>query len=117
MSDVIKFVDYLEQADENDENESQFKSYVNQANSLLQFYLYFDNTNTKQAKVDFEPFRDEYYNYWNGTTSYEWYYEPVIRFFDGTAYSTFEAYFNETDFKSLINTFNDLLDNYEDLIE
>ena len=117
LSDVVKFVDYLEQADENDENESQFKSYVNQANSLLQFYLYFDNTNTKQAKVDLESFRDEYYNYWNGTTTYYWYCEPVIRFFDGTAYSTFEAYFNETDFKSLINTFNDLLDNYEDLIE
>ena len=32
ITDVKKFSNYLDNADENDENEARFKSYINQAN-------------------------------------------------------------------------------------
>ncbi len=38
-------------------------------------------------------------------------------FFDGSSYSTFEAFFNEEDFKKVIDTFKALADNYANLID
>jgi hypothetical protein len=38
-------------------------------------------------------------------------------FFDGSSYSTFKAFFNSDDFESVINQFEDLLDDYKDLVD
>ena len=112
LSNVRKFVDYLDEADENDTNEANFKSYINQANALTDINLFFDGTSVKQAAVKLEPFIDET---WNGKTY--WTAEPVIFFFDGSSYSTFEAFFNEKDFKNTIDTFKRLADKYADLVD
>lgn len=109
ISDVRKFFDYIDFAEDNDESESLFKSYINQANALIDFGLFYDGKNTKQADIKLEPFMDDYGYY------KDWYNEPVIKFFDGSSYSTFEAFFNDTDFKSVIDTFEDLADEYADL--
>jgi hypothetical protein len=58
-----------------------------------------------------EPFEERGYSY-----SY-WTYEPILNFFDGSTYSTFEAFFNDTDFKALIDLFEDLVDDYDKLID
>ncbi len=112
LSDVRKFVDYIDAADDNDRDERNYKSYINQANALMDVNLFYDGKNVKQASTKLEPFADED---WNGRT--EWDAEPVIYFFDGTSYSTFEAFFNERDFKKTIDAFEKLIDNYADLAD
>lgn len=110
-SNVKTFADYMDKADRNDENESQFKSYVNQANSLLNLGIYFNGGSMRQAKVQLECFEDGYAN-WK-----YWTYEPVLVFDDNSTYSTFTAFFNETSFREVINSFEDLVRSYEKLIE
>jgi len=110
-SNVKTFADYMDKADQFDENESQFKSYVNQANSLLNLGIYFNGGSMRQAKVQLECFEDGYAN-WK-----YWTYEPVLVFDDNSTYSTFTAFFNETSFREVINSFEDLVRSYEKLIE
>ena len=112
VSDVRKFADYINDADDNDTNEATYKSYINQANGLADVNLFYDGKATKQASIKLEPFVDET---WNGKTW--WTVEPVIYFYDGSSYSTFEAFFNETDFKKVIDTFKTLSNKYADLID
>ena len=112
LSDVRKFVDYLNEADDNRSDEKTFKSYINQANSLADVNLFYDGKNLKQAAIKLEPFVDES---WYGHIY--WKAEPVIYFYDGTSYSTFEAFFNKKDFKKTIDTFKALADKYADLLE
>ena len=111
LSDVRKFTDYINEADDNDDDEKTFKSYVNQANSLANFNLFYDGKSTKQATVTLEAFEEES---WNGIKY--WYMEPMLNFYDGSSYSTFEAFFNDKDFKSVIDAFEKLADNYASLI-
>lgn len=112
VSDVRKFADYLDEADSHDTNEATYKSYINQANALTDINLFYDGTSVKQATVKLEPFIDET---WSGTTY--WTVEPVINFYDGSSYSTFEAFFNEKDFKKTVNAFGALADKYADLLD
>lgn len=111
LSDVRKYADYLDSADANNDSEKQFKSYINQANSLLDLNLFYDGKSLKQATVKLEPFISES---WGGTIYWE--VEPVLYFYDGSSYSTFEAFFNDKDFKSVIDTFKGLADKYAALI-
>lgn len=112
LSDVVKFADYLETAYDYEENERMFKSYINQANALGSIYLYYNNTEVKQADVIMEAFVD---GTWNGSTY--WIAEPVLKFYDGSSYSTFEAFFNDVDFKTTIRVFENLIDDYADMFE
>ena len=111
LSDIRKFSEYLENAAHFDHEEKAFKSYINQANMLADINLFFDNKNVKQASIKLEPFVDEK---WNGTTYWE--AVPVIYFFDGSSYSTFEAFFNEKDFKKTFDTFKNLTNKYASLV-
>lgn len=112
LSDVVKFADYLEAAYDYEENESMFKSYINQANALGSIYLYYNNSEVKQADVAMEAFVDDT---WNGITY--WTAEPVLKFYDGSSYSTFEAFFNDVDFKTTIRIFENLVDDYAAMFE
>ena len=112
LSDVRKFVDYLNEADKNERDEKTFKSYINEANTLADVNLFYDGKNVKQAAVKFEPFAEDT---WNGRTY--WKAEPVIYFYDGTSYSTFEVFFNKKDFKKTIDTFKALANRYADLVD
>lgn len=112
ISDMRKYSEYLEDADDNETDESSFKSYIKRANSLTDINIFYDGKTTKQATVTMEPFVDES---WNGRTW--WTAEPVINFYDGTSYSTFEAFFNEKDFKKTIDSFKKLANKYADLID
>lgn len=111
LLDVRKFTDYINEADDKDDDEKTFKSYVNQANSLANFNLFYDGKSTKQATVTLEAFEEES---WNGMKY--WYMEPMLNFYDGSSYSTFDAFFNDKDFKSVIDAFEKLADNYASLI-
>ena len=111
IENINKFAQYLESAEGNDKNETNYKSYINQANSLIDINLYFDNTSTKQATVKLEPFQETYWQ-----TTY-WECEPVIYFEDGTSYSTFEAFFDADDFGNSIDALNELIEKYKKMLE
>ena len=110
ISDIRKYADYLEQADENDEKESNFKSYLNQANALTNINMFYDGNIVKQASVTLEPFEKKEWGYSYWTT------EPVLVFYDGSSYSTFEAFFNDSDFKTTIEAFKTFANKYADLV-
>ena len=112
LTDGRKFADYMEKAEDNDTKETAYKSWINQANGLFNVNMYYNNTSTKQAYVELEPFAEEY---WNGERY--WDVEPVMKFYDGTSYSTFEAFFNDTDFKKTIDTFKKLANKFADLVD
>ncbi len=108
--DAKKYSDYIECAHDNDESESQFKSYINQANALSDINIFYDGSTTTQATFKLESFEEAgyYYRYWKA--------EPTIYFHDGSSYSTFSAFFNETDFKKVIDKYTQLSDDYKDFI-
>ena len=110
LSRIHKLVDYLEKMDDNEENEQEFKSYMTQVNGLMNLGVFYDNTSTRQARVVLEAFEDDYGYY---DDEKYWYAEPVIHFYDGTSYSTMSAFFDEDDFKRLVDTFEDLVDAYD----
>ena len=112
-SNVKKYAELIDQAEENDENGPLFKSYINQANELTDIDVYYDKGSVRQAKMKLMTFEEK--SYWS-SYSY-WDYEPVIYFDDNTSYSTFNAYFNESDFRSVIDTFESLIRGYENLFE
>ncbi len=112
LSDVRRFVDYLEDAEDNDNNEVNYKSHIEHANSLADINMFYNGNNVKQATIKLEPFAEET---WNSRTY--WDVEPVICFYDGSSYSTFEAFFNDKDFKTTIDTFKKLANKYADLVD
>lgn len=110
LTDVRSFANSLDDAEANDENENKFKQYINKANSLADVNLFYDNSSTKQAKVTLEPFeeKDYYGSYWT--------VEPTINFNDGSSYS-FDVFFNKTDFKEVIDAYEKLCEDYENMVE
>ncbi|MBQ9201468.1 MAG: hypothetical protein IJ154_03745 [Bacteroidales bacterium] len=100
-ADALRFIGLIKEAEDNNSKESTFKSKINQANDLIDLGVYYDGGKLEQAKVKLEVFEDK--------AKGLWYCEPVIYFADGTAYSTFEAFFNETDFADLINAAQELV--------
>ncbi len=79
---------------------------------MIDINVFYKNTDVKQASVKLEPFVDET---WGGHTY--WTVEPVMVFYDGSSYSTFEAFFNDNDFKNTIREFKSLANRYADLID
>lgn len=113
VTDVRGFVRKIEKAEDNETKELAFKSYVNQANELMNINLFYDGSSTTQAYVKLEPFREEgWYD-----DEFWWEAEPVIYFYDGSSYSTFETFFNEYDFDNVIDAFEELIEDYEGMIE
>lgn len=112
IKNVRTFAENLQDADDNNNNESKYKQYINNANSLMDINVFYDGSSTKQADIRLEPFVD--YG-WNGREY--WAVEPVIVFFDGSSYSTFEAFFNNSNFKKTIENFKHLANRYASLVD
>lgn len=112
LKDARKFADYIDKANDNDENENKFKQWMNSANEQVDINLFYDNSSVKQAAVQLEAFAE---TEWGGYKYWEM--EPVLVFFDGSSSSMFDVFFNDTDFKNTINAFEALIDKYEDLIK
>lgn len=109
LTDVRKYVDYLDMADQNDHNENQFKYYIDQANQFTDINLFYNNKTTKQATIRLEPFKEDGWdNYWTA--------EPILIFYDGSSYSTFDAFFNDNDFRRTIDAFKSLANAYANII-
>lgn len=114
VTDGKKLQDYLEKADENDENESAFKNYISKANDLLDLKLYFDGSSSSSSFVQLMPIQETEYGY-SGSYTY-WEAQPAVCFSDGTKYS-FEDYFDEDTFDKVIKKWEDLVEDFTDLFE
>ena len=110
-SDVMDIAYLIEEAEDYDDNENKFKSYISSINDLIDLGIYYDGSNVKQAYVRLEAARyeDWGYEYWD--------FEPVICFGDGTKYNTFDVFFNENDFRDLIYGFEDMIRDFERLLD
>ena len=113
VSDAHQLFDYLDEADDKDEDESAFKQALTNANKCYTANIYYNGTSVKQAYMSLEPMPDRWTD-WNNTIHTEWEMEPTINFPDGTSYS-FEKYFTEDDFKKLIDAVEDQSDKAEDM--
>lgn len=105
-SDVDQLIGY---ADQDLESETDAERTAERMNELINIGLYYDGGNTKQGGVELEPFVDE--------SGQEYYYAvvPVVVFGDDTRYYLHE-YFTEDAFGSLIERAENLLEDYEDLL-
>lgn len=110
ISDVKNFTDALDEASRNDENESTVDRCISRANSYIDIGLYngTSSSSAKQASVIFNKDYERMYGYT--------YYKavPVMKFSDGTTYS-FEEYFTESRFESLINLIDKKVKEFENL--
>ncbi len=95
----------LENADKNERNETEYKRYITNANTLIDVKMYLNNSNTYGAYLRLQPFEKNYY--WGK----EWVYKPVLVFGDGSSY-TFEEYFDEVTFDNVINKVQNIIDDF-----
>lgn len=114
MANLRQFANYIDAAEDNEKSEDSFKSYVNLANNLTDINLFYNGNSVKQATVKIEAFHHDAGGYWGEAY---WYAEPVIHFFDGSSYTTFDVFFNEVDFKNTFDDFNSLVDRYQQLFD
>lgn len=110
--DIFKLIEKMEKANDNYDDESLFKSYINEANGLVNLKVYYNGVKQEQLSVKLEPFK-----YDDGWGYSEWYCEPVICFPDETSYSTFEAFFDEDDFGALIKAADKLVQEFQKLVD
>ena len=114
-SNIVQYNKYLDEADENDSNESAFKENINKANKLMDLGLYYDNRDKKYANVELKCFEESYNDYYY---NYSWWtYTPVIVFDDDDTSYAFDEFFNEDDFRKVIKTAERLLEDYSDMLE
>lgn len=106
-----EFVEANENANKNKENESLFKQYISEINKQINIGMFYDGTDVRQAELTMEPFEHQ-----------DWYYgkfwtaEPVLKFHDGSSYSSIKSFFNRENFMTTIDIFNRLLGGYADLM-
>lgn len=112
VSDVEMLNSNLEKADENDENETLFKQYVENANKLINAKLYLNGSANSSAKLYLSPVPEEY----GGAYGKYWDHETWMEFSDGSKYSV-DSYFNENDFKSVVDKIESIIDDFKDLFE
>ena len=111
-SDIKQFVKYIEKADDARYEESKMKTYIQDANKLINVQFFYDGNGQRQGTFELEAFS----RVGGRGTKYE--AEPVVVFNDGSRYSLInETYFNEENFKSLIEKVEDLVERYEDYFE
>jgi hypothetical protein len=117
---IHAIVDKLEAAKKNRESESDFKSYIKEANEFLDLGLYFNNHSLKQATAYLEPFEKtgSRYVYPSGYQTYKyWGWDMVIKFDDESSYSTMANYFSRSNFRSVYGDVEALIDSYSKLIK
>lgn len=103
VADLKQTLDLMDQAAEHADNESAFKSYVQQINNKVDLGVYYNGGTQKQASVVFVPVA--YGGGW-GQPYYDC--ELALKFSDGSTYSI-DSFFDESSFGSLYNQLEALL--------
>ena len=106
-----KLMDLLDEAKENQDNETVYKEKIAAANALINYGMYFNGGDTKQLEVVMEPFEEET---WGGKTY--WDYDLLIQFADGTK-NAFDDFFIKANFYNVNNLWDEMSDDYENKIK
>ena len=105
------FKSHLEKADENDENEKEFKRHINNANKCIKnANLYLKGSSNPSAQIYIGAVEEDYYGY------KKWTCEPFLEFTDGSKISAGD-YFDRKTFKSAINTLERFIDDLAEMFE
>lgn len=108
---------WTEEAYDNDDDETAFKHAINEANKYINLNIYFDGSNSSSSYIKLYPYKEDYYYDPYNNHRYEyWDYEAAIMFDDGTGYS-FSDYFDDPVFNSVCDIFENLVEDFEDLVE
>ena len=111
ISDIHGIRRAIENANDNRRSERDFKRYMEKANSMYTSFFCYANEgeNYKRGSLTLEAFAD------NGYGGETWEARPIITFTkDNTSYAI-DSYFTEDRFRTVTNTFWNLLDDFEDL--
>lgn len=112
FEDLYDAVVDLEEADyENDF--AKFERNLDQLNGAYSVTVHYDNTQTVQAKIELEAHKEV--DEWDGYT-YFWTTPVLVFTADNTRYS-FEEYFTESSFSSLVEAVEDLGEDFERLFD
>lgn len=106
--DISQFGDAVRSMDNNKYKEIEFKKNLTIANNYIDGYICNNGGSAKQATVKLSGFSKKKW----GNTMYN--YKPVLLFADNTTYS-FEEYFTESAFKTVIDNFEKLTKDFEKL--
>lgn len=104
-SDFMLLYDYVMMLDESD-SLTEAERLVKNMNSLVDLGLYYDGGSNRQVKLEFELVEDDY----------GYYCDLVLVFNDGSR-NLFFDYFSDSFFTSLMEEIEDMIYEYEDLIE
>lgn len=109
-TDTQTLSDALDKADENDDDGDIVSQCVTRANNAFTAYITNNGGSAQQAELKFARTSEKDYGY----TYY--YMTPTLQFSDDTSYS-FEEYFSKRYFQNVIDTFNQIVDDFADLAE
>lgn len=108
--DAVELQSKMDSAWYFDDNEEELKRLIDEVNPHLNIGLYYGDTDEPSAEFKYKAtYRD--YDYGYG----EWYPAEAIVFDDGTSY-IIEEFFNEEDFKQLLNTIDTMIKEYCELV-
>lgn len=101
-----------EKDEEKSVNEDEAKRHLNNINAKIDFGVYYDGGSNRQATLEFELTYEQHKDEYGSWDDYD--LIPVIVFNDGSRYSV-EDYFTEDAFSSLIDTFEEFCESYEEV--
>lgn len=112
INSVGNFIKYLSDADEYDDNGNEHRRLVARANNELNAQFFYNNTTDSRGTLSLESFEEDS---WGG--KYYYAVRPIITFkADGSSYAL-DTYFSEDAFQTVVDTYKNLLDDFNDLIE
>lgn len=110
VSDIDRLTDLVDALDDNRYKEDVFVNTLKDANSLIDAKVYFNGSSAPSCSAKLISSVKQ------GNSGMKYEPTPAIFFNDGTSYS-FETYFDESYFKTVIKNFESLVKDFEDLIE
>lgn len=108
MWDALDTYDYETQTEKPSDVDAANK-YLEKVNEALDFGVYYDKGNNKQADIEFELYKEIYEGEWDSWENY--YLNPVIIFTNGNK-NKIEDFFTEKAFGGLIESFEELMESY-----
>lgn len=97
------------------ESKSSVEKALKKANGKFESALYLDNSTEMTAYLELDYFKNEdYHPYYDEK---EWYIEPILIFCKDQSAYRFEEYFTEKSFQKLIDAYEEIEEDFEDLAD
>lgn len=106
LSNVVGFIQAINNAKNNKADETNFKKYVDNANKMIGVGLYYDGEEGKQADFQLAAFKK----------NSKWKLVPTIYFYYDESSYAITDYFSEENFETVITTYKDMAEEYMGLI-